>query len=180
MEWLPSCEMIHARFERDWIRTTLVEDAHRNLSPYLPGRFPMFSTFGLGATLRIPRLGMLAGWTGRRRDHGPMTMLLERQAQLGQLDQLLSEAMQGRGHVAALLGEAGAGKTALVEAFLARVGQGAAVFRSACEDLSGPSTIWRAMRNGPCRGRSTTARDSGCRCFQTRSKSSRRGRGQAC
>ncbi|WP_407046014.1 helix-turn-helix transcriptional regulator [Mesorhizobium abyssinicae] len=70
-----------------------------------------------------------------------MTMLLERQAQLGQLDQLLSEAMQGRGHVAALLGEAGAGKTALVEAFLARVGQGAAVFRSACEDLSIPDPL---------------------------------------
>src|SRR3569833_388885 len=50
--------------------------------------------------------------------HGPMTMLLERQAQLDQLEELLAAAARGRGRVAALLGEAGAGKTALVEAFV--------------------------------------------------------------
>jgi predicted ATPase len=70
-----------------------------------------------------------------------MMMLLERQTQLQQLEALLADAMRGHGRVAALAGEAGAGKTALVEAFAARVGQGAAIFRSACEDLSIPDPL---------------------------------------
>jgi predicted ATPase len=68
-------------------------------------------------------------------------MLLERQTQLEQLDGLLAEVARGRGRVTALAGEAGAGKTALVEAFLGRVGQGARIFRSACEDLSIPDPL---------------------------------------
>ncbi|WP_258607652.1 helix-turn-helix transcriptional regulator [Mesorhizobium sp. AR10] len=70
-----------------------------------------------------------------------MTMLLERQTQLEQLDGLLVEAARGRGRVAALAGEAGAGKTALVEAFIDRVGPGARILRSACEDLSIPDPL---------------------------------------
>ncbi|MER9312627.1 AAA family ATPase, partial [Mesorhizobium australicum] len=62
-------------------------------------------------------------------------MLLERQAQLEHLEELLAAAALGRGRVAALLGEAGAGKTALVEAFVSGVGQHVSIFRSACEDL---------------------------------------------
>ncbi|UVK41470.1 LuxR C-terminal-related transcriptional regulator [Mesorhizobium sp. AR10] len=68
-------------------------------------------------------------------------MLLERQTQLEQLDGLLVEAARGRGRVAALAGEAGAGKTALVEAFIDRVGPGARILRSACEDLSIPDPL---------------------------------------
>ncbi|UCI08883.1 helix-turn-helix transcriptional regulator [Mesorhizobium sp. B1-1-8] len=68
-------------------------------------------------------------------------MLLERQAQLQQLDALLADATQGRGRVAALAGEAGAGKTALVEAFTDGVGQGVTLLRSACEDLSIPDPL---------------------------------------
>ncbi|SFP22035.1 Predicted ATPase [Mesorhizobium sp. NFR06] len=68
-------------------------------------------------------------------------MLLERQTQLQQLDALLADAIQGRGRVAALAGEAGAGKTALAEAFVARVGQGITLLRSACEDLSIPDPL---------------------------------------
>ncbi|QKC85974.1 AAA family ATPase [Mesorhizobium sp. NZP2077] len=68
-------------------------------------------------------------------------MLLERQAQLAQLDELLAEASRGRGRVAALSGEAGAGKSALVEAFTSRAGPDARIFRSACEDLSIPDPL---------------------------------------
>lgn len=68
-------------------------------------------------------------------------MLLERQTQLEQLDGLLMEAGRGRGRVAALAGEAGAGKTSLVEAFIERAGQGTRILRSACEDLSIPDPL---------------------------------------
>ena len=68
-------------------------------------------------------------------------MLLERQAQLDHLDGLLAEAARGRGHLAALSGEAGAGKSALVEAFTGRIGQDVRIFRSACEDLSIPDPL---------------------------------------
>ncbi|WP_031215607.1 AAA family ATPase, partial [Mesorhizobium sp. LSJC285A00] len=68
-------------------------------------------------------------------------MLLERQTQLQQLETLLGDAIGGHGRVAVLAGEAGAGKTAIVEAFAARVGQSAAMLRSACEDLSIPDPL---------------------------------------
>jgi len=68
-------------------------------------------------------------------------MLLERQTQLEQLDGLLMEAARGRGRVAALGGEAGAGKTSLVEAFIERAAEGTRILRSACEDLSIPDPL---------------------------------------
>ena len=68
-------------------------------------------------------------------------MLLERQTQLQQLDALLADARHGHGRVVALSGEAGAGKTALVEAFASRVGRGTALLRGACEDLSIPDPL---------------------------------------
>jgi predicted ATPase/DNA-binding CsgD family transcriptional regulator len=68
-------------------------------------------------------------------------LLLERDAQLGQLDELLAEAGRGRGRVAALIGEAGAGKTSIVEAFAKRAANGARILRSACEDLSIPDPL---------------------------------------
>ncbi|MER9677920.1 LuxR C-terminal-related transcriptional regulator [Mesorhizobium sp. M0184] len=68
-------------------------------------------------------------------------MLLERQTQLERLDGLLADAGRGRGCVAVLAGEAGAGKTALVEAFIDRTAQATRIFRSACEDLSIPDPL---------------------------------------
>ncbi|RUZ99066.1 helix-turn-helix transcriptional regulator, partial [Mesorhizobium sp. M7A.F.Ca.US.002.01.1.1] len=68
-------------------------------------------------------------------------MLLERQTQLEQLDGLLAEAARGRGSVVALSGEAGAGKTALVEAFVAGAAKATRILRSACEDLSIPDPL---------------------------------------
>src|SRR5580765_2814356 len=77
-------------------------------------------------------------WWEKLRSYETTMMLLERQTQLQQLETLLGDAIGGHGRVAVLAGEAGAGKTALVEAFAARVGQSAATLRSACEDLSIP------------------------------------------
>ena len=68
-------------------------------------------------------------------------MLLERQTQLEQLDGLMAEAASGRGHVVALVGEAGAGKSALVETFVAATAHRARILRSACEDLSIPDPL---------------------------------------
>ncbi|PBC11157.1 LuxR family transcriptional regulator [Mesorhizobium sp. WSM3859] len=68
-------------------------------------------------------------------------MLLERQPQLQQMDALLADATGGRGRVAVVSGEAGAGKTALVEAFANRLDDGLTVLRSACEDLSIPDPL---------------------------------------
>ncbi|TGP84806.1 hypothetical protein EN861_34440 [Mesorhizobium sp. M8A.F.Ca.ET.218.01.1.1] len=78
-------------------------------------------------------------------------MLLERQPQLQQMDALLADATGGRGRVVVVWGEAGAGKTALVEAFVDRMGidrvgvdrpvQGVILLRSACEDLSIPDPL---------------------------------------
>lgn len=68
-------------------------------------------------------------------------MLLERQPQLQQMDALLADATGGRGRVVVVSGEAGAGKTALVEAFASRLDDGPSVLRSACEDLSIPDPL---------------------------------------
>ena len=68
-------------------------------------------------------------------------MLLERQTQLNQLEAALAGIVQGPGRVVALTGEAGAGKTALVEAFASRLDKGLTVLRSACEDLSIPDPL---------------------------------------
>ncbi len=79
------------------------------------------------------------------RSRESMIMLLERQTQLEQLDGLLAEAGRGHGRVALLAGEAGAGKTSLVEAFIGRIagraGHSVRILRSACEDLSIPDPL---------------------------------------
>ncbi|RWY66097.1 LuxR family transcriptional regulator [Rhizobium leguminosarum] len=61
--------------------------------------------------------------------------LLERAEQLEQLQSLLSEAAEGNGHVAVLVGEAGAGKSALVNIFTDLVGKTTRVLRGACENF---------------------------------------------
>ena len=67
--------------------------------------------------------------------------LLERDCQLEQLRTLLAKAGGGRGHLVALLGEAGVGKTALVETFAETVAEEARILRGACEDLSIPDVL---------------------------------------
>ncbi|TPI18846.1 AAA family ATPase [Mesorhizobium sp. B4-1-1] len=68
-------------------------------------------------------------------------MLLERQTQLTQLEAALAGAVRGHGRVVALAGEAGAGKTTLVEAFTERMTAGVKLLRGACEDLSIPDPL---------------------------------------
>lgn len=61
--------------------------------------------------------------------------LLERDRQIHQLGLLLKDAAGGHGRAVLLIGEAGAGKTTLVDAFVENA-EAARVFRGACEDLS--------------------------------------------
>ncbi len=68
-------------------------------------------------------------------------VLLERETQLGLLEDALAEAAGGRGRTIAISGEAGAGKTMLVQAFADQAGERARILRSACEDLSIPDPL---------------------------------------
>ena len=66
-------------------------------------------------------------------------MLLERESLLAELSSLADEARDGRGHVAAIRGEAGVGKTSLLNAFTARAGL--RVLTSGCEALFTPRPL---------------------------------------
>lgn len=68
-------------------------------------------------------------------------MLLEREAQIARLAELLRQTESEGGRVVALLGEAGVGKTTLIEAFAHLVATDVRVLRSACEDLSIPEPL---------------------------------------
>lgn len=68
-------------------------------------------------------------------------MLLEREDHVERLMQLLGRAQAAEGCIVALVGEAGVGKTSLIDAFVRRVGDRARVFRSACDDLSIPEPL---------------------------------------
>jgi DNA-binding CsgD family transcriptional regulator len=63
-------------------------------------------------------------------------VLLEREAELGRLEQLLTDACEGRGRLAVLRGPAGIGKTSLIEAAAARAGErGVTVLRARGREL---------------------------------------------
>jgi DNA-binding CsgD family transcriptional regulator/tetratricopeptide (TPR) repeat protein len=66
--------------------------------------------------------------------------LLEREEQLRCLSDAFAQAHAGRGRIVAIAAEAGAGKTALTERFVASVG-GARVYWGACENLSTPEVL---------------------------------------
>jgi DNA-binding CsgD family transcriptional regulator len=67
--------------------------------------------------------------------------LLERDEQLRRLNDAFAQARDGRGRIIALAAEAGAGKTALTERFVASCGKGARVYWGACENLSTPEVL---------------------------------------
>lgn len=67
--------------------------------------------------------------------------LLERTDALNEMDRLLRQAAKGRGRLLLLAGEAGAGKTALLRAFLAQARQGARVLLGQCDGLSTPHPL---------------------------------------
>ncbi|WP_105441244.1 AAA family ATPase [Neorhizobium sp. T25_13] len=68
-------------------------------------------------------------------------MLLEREDHIERMMQLLGRARAAEGCIVALVGEAGVGKTSLVDAFVRKIGDRANVLRSACEDLSIPEPL---------------------------------------
>jgi DNA-binding CsgD family transcriptional regulator len=67
--------------------------------------------------------------------------VLERDTHLQKIDRLLSDAAQGRGHVVFIGGEAGVGKTTLVETFSTSISSDVRVLRGACDPLSTPQPL---------------------------------------
>jgi len=67
--------------------------------------------------------------------------LLERQAELEMLGAAVERAGAGRGSAVLVLGEAGIGKTSLVDAFLTAAAGRARVLAGACEDLLTPRAL---------------------------------------
>lgn len=67
--------------------------------------------------------------------------LLERQAELQTLSTVVDRAATGRGSTVLIVGEAGIGKTSLVQAFLAAASGRARVLAGACEDLLTPRAL---------------------------------------
>jgi DNA-binding CsgD family transcriptional regulator/tetratricopeptide (TPR) repeat protein len=67
--------------------------------------------------------------------------LLEREYNLRRLDESLAQAREGRGRIVAVAGEAGAGKTVLIERFAAKSAAAAQIYWSACENLSTPEVL---------------------------------------
>lgn len=67
--------------------------------------------------------------------------LLERDAQLRRLSDAFAHAHAGRGRIVAIAAEAGAGKTALTERFVASRAGSARVYWGACENLSTPEVL---------------------------------------
>jgi DNA-binding CsgD family transcriptional regulator/tetratricopeptide (TPR) repeat protein len=67
--------------------------------------------------------------------------LIEREAQLGALGSWLAEAAAGEGRLVFVGGEAGAGKSALVDAFCRSLPSEVPVYLGACEPLSAPRPL---------------------------------------
>ncbi len=67
--------------------------------------------------------------------------LLERDEQLRRLGDAFARAREGRGRIVAIAAEAGSGKTALIERFVADHAQVARLYWGACENLSTPEVL---------------------------------------
>jgi len=67
--------------------------------------------------------------------------LLERDEQLRRLEDGFARACEGRGRIVAIAAEAGAGKTALTERFVADHSEVARTYWGACENLSTPEVL---------------------------------------
>ena len=78
--------------------------------------------------------------------------LLEREQHLDQLEEHLRQAAAGHGRLVLVGGEAGVGKTALVDAFCRRVAGTAAVLRTSCDALSTPGPLGPVRDLAPALG----------------------------
>ncbi|HEX4210558.1 MAG TPA: AAA family ATPase [Candidatus Binataceae bacterium] len=67
--------------------------------------------------------------------------LLERDEQLQRLGEAFALAREGQARIVAIAGEAGTGKTSLVDRFVATHGKQARLHRGACENLSTPEAL---------------------------------------
>src|SRR5437660_10651491 len=68
-------------------------------------------------------------------------MLLERDALLDKLEGLLGEVADGTGHVSLVAGEAGIGKTSLINALTERCSADVVLWRGACDALQTPHPL---------------------------------------
>jgi DNA-binding CsgD family transcriptional regulator len=74
-------------------------------------------------------------------EKGRSVKLLERDQHLRLLHQLLAEVSRGEGRLALLAGEAGVGKTSLVEAFSTEVDEHVRIYRGYCDPLDTPRPL---------------------------------------
>ena len=89
-----------------------------------------------------------AGPGARRGDAGSQGMMLGRHAELATLCSCLEASAGGTGRIAAVIAEAGLGKTRLVQEFLRRAGPGrAVVVQGECPSfgVSGSYVVWRPV-----------------------------------
>lgn len=91
-------------------------------------------------------------------------MLLERDHILDELDRFAAEAASGRGRISFIVGEAGIGKTSVLRAFAAQVGERLRPLWAACEDWSTAEAL-TLLRDLPILERDALdrARDGGSR-----------------
>ena len=78
--------------------------------------------------------------------------MLEREIHLGRMTSLLAGAAEGSGRVILVRGEAGIGKTTLVQSFGAAIADQASVLAGACDDLMTPrefGPLWDMAREDP-------------------------------
>ncbi len=86
------------------------------------------------------------------RSRGDSNMILERDTELGQLGQLLDDLESSGGRVVLVRGEAGIGKSALINRFIAETQDRAHVLLGACDDLLIPQPLgpfWDMARAEP-------------------------------
>src|ERR1700722_2897058 len=95
---------------------------------------------GRSSSLNRPFLASTAGPTIVRM-RSTAVELLEREYNLRRLEESLAQAREGRGRIVAVAGEAGAGKTVLIERFAAKSAAAAQIYWSACENLSTPEVL---------------------------------------
>src|SRR5829696_4109945 len=82
----------------------------------------------------------------------PAMQLLEREPLLSQLEEHLRQAAAGQGRVVLVGGEAGVGKTALVDEFCRRVAGAVTALRASCDALSTPGPLGPVRDLAPALG----------------------------